>query len=245
MKVYIRTNKNLPAVDWSFAAFIGADKMGMEYIFFEDIMEVPANRNNIVVSDIDDMVVFFNRLGINVPAPLDAYYLFRDNPIFIGRKHTYGTVGELKDGWMPYKPCFIKPSEEVKKVVSGVVKDANSLPLLFGQYDDDIEVLCAEYVDIVSEYRAFVSRKKGIVGLKHYLGDFFKYPSGQFVEDAANFLQGYTDMPACYSIDFGVTADGRTTVIECNDGWSLGSYGLEGDVYLRFLIERWLELMKQ
>ena len=54
----------------------------------------------------------------------------------------------------------------------------------------------------------------------------------------------YEDAPAGYSIDFGITDDNRTLLIECNDGWSLGNYGLEPSKYCRLLGKRWHELMK-
>lgn len=36
---------------------------------------------------------------------------------------------------------------------------------------------------------------------------------------------GFSDAPNGYGIDFGVTDDGRTLLIEVNDGYALGSYG--------------------
>lgn len=43
-------------------------------------------------------------------------------------------------------------------------------------------------------------------------------------------------------MDFGVTEDGRTILIEVNDGYSLGAYGLEPTLYTRLLTARWAEL---
>ena len=47
---------------------------------------------------------------------------------------------------------------------------------------------------------------------------------------------------AC-SIDIGVTNDGRTLLIECNDAYSLGSYGLEDYKYAKLLSARWSQLL--
>lgn len=49
-------------------------------------------------------------------------------------------------------------------------------------------------------------------------------------------------MPAGCALDFGVTEDGRTLLIEMNDGYSLGFYGLEPALYARVLAARWAEL---
>ena len=43
-------------------------------------------------------------------------------------------------------------------------------------------------------------------------------------------------------MDFGVTADGRTLMIEVNDGYSLGCYGLLYLDYAKLLSARWAEL---
>ncbi|MFN7976011.1 MAG: ATP-grasp domain-containing protein [Acidobacteriota bacterium] len=48
---------------------------------------------------------------------------------------------------------------------------------------------------------------------------------------------------AGYGIDFGVLADGRTALVEMNDGYGLGSYALDPDLYTDLLVARWEELM--
>ena len=52
----------------------------------------------------------------------------------------------------------------------------------------------------------------------------------------------YKSAPAAYAIDFGVTDDGRTLLIEVNDGYALGSYGLFYPDYSKLLSARWAEL---
>ena len=43
-------------------------------------------------------------------------------------------------------------------------------------------------------------------------------------------------------MDFCLTDDGRTLLIEVNDGYSLGCYGMFALKYAKFLITRWAEL---
>lgn len=45
-----------------------------------------------------------------------------------------------------------------------------------------------------------------------------------------------------YGIDFGVLADGRTALVEVNDGYGLGNYGLAKETYLDLCVARWQEL---
>lgn len=55
-------------------------------------------------------------------------------------------------------------------------------------------------------------------------------------------VQSYTKVPAGYLADFGLTDEGRTVLIEINDGYALGSYGLFYLDYAKLLAVRWAEL---
>ena len=44
--------------------------------------------------------------------------------------------------------------------------------------------------------------------------------------------------PAGCALDFGVTDDGRTLLVEVNDGYSIGSYGVESVEYAKLLSDR-------
>ncbi len=52
-------------------------------------------------------------------------------------------------------------------------------------------------------------------------------------------LAGYTLVPTNYAIDFGVTDKLQTILIEVNDGYVLGSYGLFYFDYAKLLLARW------
>jgi hypothetical protein len=43
-------------------------------------------------------------------------------------------------------------------------------------------------------------------------------------------------------MDWGVTVDGRTLLVEVNEGYSVGAYGLYFSHYARFLATRWAQL---
>ena len=55
-------------------------------------------------------------------------------------------------------------------------------------------------------------------------------------------VQEYKTAPAGYSLDFGLTDTGKTLLIEVNDGYALGSYGLFYIDYAKLLAARWAEL---
>ena len=55
-------------------------------------------------------------------------------------------------------------------------------------------------------------------------------------------MRDFTTAPAGYAIDFGLTDKGETLLIEVNDGYSLGCYGLVYLDYAKLLSARWAEL---
>lgn len=59
------------------------------------------------------------------------------------------------------------------------------------------------------------------------------------IEDA---IKAYSTAPHAYGIDFGVTSNGETLLVEVNEGYALGCYGLSPHLYARLLITRWAEL---
>lgn len=74
---------------------------------------------------------------------------------------------------------------------------------------------------------------------KHYWGDPLKFPSAEIIRFA---IQDYASAPDAYGIDFGVTKEGKTLLIEVNDAWTLGCYGLEAHLYAKFLLTRWAQM---
>ena len=55
------------------------------------------------------------------------------------------------------------------------------------------------------------------------------------------------EAPAGYALDVGVLSDGRTALVEVNDGYAIGFYGkvtpARADAYLRLLVARYEQLI--
>ena len=52
-----------------------------------------------------------------------------------------------------------------------------------------------------------------------------------------------SNLPNGCAVDFGLTKDGRTLLIEVNDGYALGSYGLFYIDYAKLISARWAQIM--
>jgi hypothetical protein len=75
--------------------------------------------------------------------------------------------------------------------------------------------------------------------VRHYRGDWRLRPDPATIEKA---VRNFSSAPAGYAIDFGLTDKGETLLIEVNDGYSLGCYGLLYLDYAKLLSARWAEL---
>ena len=103
----------------------------------------------------------------------------------------------------------------------------------------DEPVLCSEPVSFLTEWRAFV-RYGRIWDVRPYRGD-WHYHYDPAVLDYA--ISNYRTDPAGYAMDFGITDDGRTLLVEINDGFALGCYGADPIQYAKLLSARWCELV--
>lgn len=231
--VYIKSQNNFPITEWACDAYMGFRESQVSIVLFEDIEEVPVYTRNIVVSGIDETNKFLEKLGLppkmnmNIPQEL-LHYAGRE----IGYTNMGGLCKERK------VPLFVKPNGKAKEFIAGVISKESTYDYL-DTLDPNLLVLTSEVVDFVSEYRGYVYDRK-LQGLYWYIGDFRVFPDTSIIEKA---ISEFTTQPAGYSIDFGVTSDGRTLLIECNDGFSLGNYGLTPTKYSKLLAKRWLEMV--
>lgn len=217
-----------------FNAFYGLRDMGFECVFFEtyeDLIELRHSRSEVISGGIGMIKRRLEDFGIctdeiNYPEELKPY-LHRN--IWTS---TMNTVASHPETW----PVFVK-SVEGKKLTGKVISSIGDL-VGCGYCDADYDVLCANLLKIVSEYRVFV-RYGQVLDMKHYAGDWSVSPDSEVIKSA---IKDYTSAPDAYGIDFGVTDDGKTVLIEVNDGYALGCYGLQAYYYAKFLLTKWAQM---
>lgn len=233
MKVFIQSTKNyLPCNSNFFQAYQGFHEMGFETIFFH-------NKEELLKSEKEDVVVGYvktvrSRLmdfGITTPE-MDYPEELMD---YMGRKIWYSKVNTINSHpelW----PVFIKPIEDKK--FTGVVVNSPKDLIGCGSCYDNADIICSEIVDFIAEWRCFV-RYGQILDVRLYKGNWRVHHNAAIIEHA---VKNFTSAPAGYAIDFGLTKDGRFLLIEVNDGYSLGCYGLFYLDYAKLLSARWAEL---
>lgn len=235
MKAYIQCSKisHMPSTDNFYEAQLGFEEMGFETVCFEDNETMKqAAYEDIIVGYVGTVAARLMQLGIEIPL-LDYPESLHS---FLGRKiwkSTINTINCHPELW----PVFVK-SVANKDITGKVIAEPKDL-IGCGTCGRDKEVYCSEIINILAEWRCFVRYKK-IVDIRPYKGDYFNYHYDFNVIKQC--IMSYDNQPAGYAIDFGVTDKGETVLIEVNDGYALGSYGLFYIDYAKLLSARWAEL---
>lgn len=233
MRAFIPCKDGVPLNANFYAAWLGFKEMGFEIIEYFDRKKLEAaTKNDIVVGGIGSCRFVLERLkrdipSLNYPQSLQSY---------LGRRIWQTTINQVHtdtDSW----PLFIKPVQD--KIFTGKVVREIADVTSCGTNNTNPEVICSELVDFKAEWRVFV-RYGEILDVRPYGGNWRYAFNPTTIEQAIKDFEG---APAGYGIDFGITADNRTLLVEVNDGYALGSYGLQHNLYAQLLSARWSELM--
>jgi len=234
MKVYIQTaNNNQCSNPNSFAAYEGFLQLGWEIVFYSDTASIRDNDpENVVVGNISDVHNILSNFHLKIPAPLDYPDVLQP---FLGRKIWKSSMHKF--AYDKVFNTFIKPLHRSKSFTGKLIIGERDL---IGCYDfqSDMDIWCADPVNFLAEWRCFVRYGK-ILDVRRYRGDWRLHYNPVIIENA---VSSYIGAPKAFALDFGVTDKGETLLVEANDGYSLGSYGLPVLDYAKLLSARWAEL---
>lgn len=200
---------------------------------------VALDRSTLVVGSIQSVRAALRILGTDLPLPDDYPDVLQP---YLHRRIWSSTVGSLRgqladgDGL----PVFAK-SKDLKRFTGRVFESTDDLRFLAG-ISKHAEIWCSEVVVWRSEWRVLVVNDLPI-GKRLYSGEPWTQPDDEVIAECVARLVTAEASPAGYAIDFGVLADGTTALIERNDGFAFGSYGLDVGLYAQVLIARWTELL--
>lgn len=207
-------------------------------MFQEDTFDdLPLGEDDIVVGGIGFALRGMARLGLevqqldNIPEPVQP---------FAGRRVWTSTMGELRRRVDAGEVIFAKPRPDRLKAFTGCLYSGYKDLIATAHISDDEPIDCSEPMEFISEYRCFVLRGDPI-GLRPYFGDPLVLPDPDIIREA---VESFSDGPMGYAMDFGVTRDGRTVVVEVNDGYAIGAYGLPPVLYANIIQARWDEIRR-
>lgn len=247
MTAWIMVNSNgMPFNINMYALYDGYTQIGEEVKTYtvKDLFEdtIPADKDNIVTGHIDQCRRYVKKITGKEPKNLD--YPNELLP-FMKRKFWKSTLSEIYNQYSGNElpnPLFVK-SVDQKKITGFVCNNFNDFVTNCSGHDKSTEVYVSEVLNFVSEFRTYIHRHD-IVGSFRYKGDWAISPNRKIVENMLYELRN-AYMPIAYSIDVGITDTNETVLIECNDGFALGNYGLNTRVYAEMNRDRWYQMVTE
>jgi hypothetical protein len=194
----------------------------------------------LVVGEIPVVETALKQLGIDPPG--DDSYPEALRPYLL-RRVWQSTVGDVESRFVEGDghAVFVKPRDRLKRFTGFVAEDTSSLARL-ASISRRAEVWCAAVVAFRSEHRAYVV-DGDVLGVHPYTGDPTLVPDRRVIDEVVAAWTKTGLGARGYGIDFGVLEDGRTALVELNDGYGLGNYGLSSDDYLSLCLARWQQLV--
>lgn len=251
-RIYLKTkydngmNMEIPHCCNMANAMYGFREMGAEIIPYHSIDDIydKVQREDIVLDYIDQCNEIFKKFGVTPHIPDYPEVL---EP-FLGRKiwkDTINSISRNEEKWSA--GYFVKPTRS--KAFTGKIISSVADLVGCGNYSEDYEVLVSEPLDICAEWRCFVMYDE-IIDVRPYgtLMDrqrkSYRYHyDAAALNDMMNAFVGWDERPAACSMDICVTREGKTLLVELNDAYSLGSYGLPGIYYAKLISARWSQLL--
>lgn len=248
-KVYVHVKNGFPINEDIQKAIDGFEYLGYEAIPMTMENMLSGDLDNLakiypVVGSIDFMTRLFNRLG-KLPEPIDYPEDIMQMKL-MNREITKTTIERVfllmnieAFAGIDTK-IFVKPVKT--KLFDGIVLGPSPSELhYFNGIDKSTDVWVSEEIGIVSEHRAYVHNGK-LIYCCNYSGDFRINPDYNYID---LLIKYYKSAPISYTIDIAITEDEKNTVMEFNDFWAIGGYGISPWDYATMLKDRYFEIIKQ
>lgn len=237
-KFYVRYREDVPETEMQAVALHGFRQRGVEtapYFGFGDIQGLGDLGPDVGLTGyIGDVWEALDKARAPRPPSLDYPEELRP---FLGREVRRSDLDTVRS--ITHRRIFVKPMKQ--KLFTGFVTTGEFADQIrLGTYDGSEEVWVSDPVGFVSEYRCFVLRGK-VLDARHYKGDWGVAINRKTVEAA---VEAWSSAPVAYVLDFGATDDGRTLLVEVNDSFAMGSYGLRPELYAAMLEARWEEMVR-
>lgn len=227
-------------------AMYGFREMGAEILTYHSLNDIydEVQREDIVLDYIDQCNRIFNKFGVvpHVPDYPEALSTFLGRKVW---KDTINSISGNEEKWSA--GCFVKPTRS--KAFTGKIISSLGDLISCGNHSEDYEVLVSEPLNICAEWRCFIIYDE-LIDVRPYdsLMDNSKksyryhYDPGR-VDEMLKAFVCWHERPMGCSMDICVTREGRTLLVELNDAYALGSYGLPGIYYAKLISARWSQLL--
>jgi len=228
------------------AAMYGFRELGAEivpYHLIDDIYE-KISRDDIVLDYINQCNAVFAKFGTEPHIP-DYPDCLQD---FLGRRVWKDRINSISCDEKKWSAGhFVKPIKS--KVFTGKTIRSISDLVGCGNWSEDYEVFVSEPLHILAEWRCFILYDR-IIDVRPY-GQLinenrrsweYHYDS-RVLEQMVNAFTKWEDRPSACAMDICYTQEEKTLLVEFNDSYSLGYYGLPEVYYAKMISARWSQLL--
>ena len=227
-------------------AMYGFREFGAEIIPYEKIDEIydKVEKEDIVLDYIDQCNTIFKKFNV-IPKMTDYPPVLEK---YLGRKVWKDSIDSISTDENKWSAgYFVKPVRS-KAFTGKIISNTNDL-IGCGSCYENYEVIVSEPIDILAEWRCFILydriidvRLYGSIRSLDYKGYLYQYDSGILQQMLQDFVT-WEERPMACSMDICYTKDGRTLLVEMNDAYALGCYGLPGTLYAKVISARWSQLL--
>jgi hypothetical protein len=189
---------------------------------------------NVCIGGVRDCQWALHKMGITfylIPCYPESLKIFQDRSIEVISFHD---LLKNMDYFYSHGHRFVKPVQP-KRFQAFLTSNRDALDMLYN-VEPDTQVYISDIVKFISEWRVYVKFNR-IVRICHYSGNPLVFPNTVVIRAMIDAWTG----PCCYALDVGVIGD-RTSLVEVNDFYSIGNYGLFPGEYVEMLILRWAQI---
>ena len=236
--IYIQIENGRHCFDFFALAEFGCRQLKYEYSYFEDASEIKHDPNNVIVGSVEQSMKYMEIHGITSPPAIDLLHFKQ----YLGRSVKLISTKELLSTYKDDNyPIFAKPYDKIKAFDGTILMNDFDAHIVLQKIDCILAV--QPIMNILSEYRVYIHHKK-ILAVKSYLGDPLIFPDKSVIKQVVEFANS-TLTHRSYCLDFAAIFENgwtKTILLEPNDAWAIGNYGLEPSLYVNFLKDRWLQI---
>ena len=229
-------------------AMYGFRELGAEIVPYHKIDEIYelVSKEDIVLDYISQCKTIFKKFG-KEPHIADYPPNFER---FLGRRvwtDSIDSISANEEKWSA--GYFVKPVKS-KAFTGKVISSINDL-IGCGNCNEDYEVLVSECLNIRAEWRCFIMYDE-IIDVRPYgmlidssrQSHLYHYDENVLQEMLEEF-KNIENRPAACSMDICLTKEGKTLLMEFNDAYALGHYGLAPILYAKFISARWSQILER
>lgn len=238
MAAYIQFKDGMPYNEDMASAWYGFTNENVKVLSctYEDLdnAKIEVLKKNVFVGTTAFMKKVWKKLGVN-----PKIISFPD----VRHDFQFGTLGEVLDKFKSTKsPVFVKPLE-IKLFDGYPITDEWNLSYL-KDYPLDTKVGYCPVYKFDAEFRIYVNDGR-IIDIKNYVGKLSLFPNQnefQYINDIIKKNLGDLKFPSTYALDYA-KGDDLWMIIEYNDFWALGNYGMPAEMYAKLLKKRYFEIV--